>query len=88
MKRLLNFDLKIQFQSHTNNCAFLRITCVHPECGMLVKKAELTSHLNNECMYRLEKCKFCQGQIVFFRMKVGCFKNISMTQPILRGGGW
>ncbi|XP_022802106.1 TNF receptor-associated factor 2-like [Stylophora pistillata] len=56
-------------ESHMNTCEFLKIPCVHPECGVLVKKSDLTSHLENECMFRLEKCTFCQRQIVLSRMK-------------------
>ena len=62
--------LIVDLQSHMNSCEFLKIPCVHPECGMLVKKSDLTSHLENECMFRLEKCTFCQRQIVLFRIKV------------------
>ncbi|XP_022779684.1 TNF receptor-associated factor 6-like [Stylophora pistillata] len=56
-------------ESHMNTCEFLKIPCVHPECGVLVKKSELTLHLERECMYRLEKCTFCQRQIVLSRMR-------------------
>ncbi|KAJ7372400.1 hypothetical protein OS493_019852 [Desmophyllum pertusum] len=55
-------------ENHTNGCEFLKIPCVHPECGVLVKKADLTRHLENDCMYRLEKCELCQRQIVLVRM--------------------
>lgn len=57
-------------QNHTNSCEFLKIPCVHPECGVLVKKADLTRHLESECLYRLEKCDLCQRKIVLSRMKV------------------
>ena len=64
------FRLKSNLQGHTNSCEFLKIPCVHPECGMLVKKADLPEHLENECMYRLVECRLCLTQIAFIRMTV------------------
>ncbi|XP_020607916.1 TNF receptor-associated factor 4-like [Orbicella faveolata] len=58
-----------RMKNHTNSCEFLKIPCVHPECGVLVKKADLTRHLESECLYRLEKCDLCQRKIVLSRMK-------------------
>ena len=55
-------------QNHTSNCEYLKIPCVH--CGMMVKKADLTDHLQNECVFRLETCRFCKKQIPLNRMKV------------------
>ncbi|KAJ7372394.1 hypothetical protein OS493_019846 [Desmophyllum pertusum] len=57
-------------ENHMNSCEFLKIPCVHPECGMQVKKADLTEHLENECKCRLENCGFCKSQINFSRMKL------------------
>ncbi|CAH3023646.1 unnamed protein product [Porites evermanni] len=55
-------------EAHTNGCEFLKLPCVHPECGVLVKKADLPEHLENECLYRLVKCPLCHASIVFIRM--------------------
>ena len=57
-------------QSHISTCEFLKLPCVHAECGVLVKKADITRHLKEECTYRLEKCSFCQQQINLNKMKV------------------
>lgn len=64
----LTFFSLLSLQNHTSSCAYLRIPCVH--CGEMVKKADLTDHLQNECMYRLETCRFCKRQIPLNRMKV------------------
>ena len=53
-----------------SNCKFLKIPCVHPECGAQVKKADLTEHLEKECKCRLETCGFCKRQINLNKMKV------------------
>ncbi|KAJ7369895.1 TNF receptor-associated factor 6 [Desmophyllum pertusum] len=57
-------------ENHTNSCEFLKIPCVHPECGMQVKKADLTEHLEKECKCRLENCGFCKSQVNLNKMKV------------------
>ena len=67
-----------------NTCEFLKIPCVHPECAVLVKKSDLTLHLERECTYRLEKCTFCQRQIVFSRMRVGYADHQNNTILLLR----
>ena len=70
VRRKLSVVIFVPSQNHTTSCEFLKIPCVHPECGVLVKKADLTDHLEKECMYRLEKCRHCQRQINLNRMKV------------------
>lgn len=57
-------------ENHTSTCEFLKLPCVHPECRVLLKKADLTKHLEKECNYRLEKCTFCQKQIRLNAMKM------------------
>ena len=57
-------------QDHTSGCEYLKIPCVHPECGMMVKKALLSEHLKNECLYRLVECELCHAQILLNRMTV------------------
>ena len=60
----------IHLQGHTNSCEFLKIPCVHAECGVMVKKADLPEHLENECMYRLVECGLCHAKIVLNKMTV------------------
>ncbi|XP_022802121.1 TNF receptor-associated factor 2-like isoform X2 [Stylophora pistillata] len=57
-------------ENHTVSCEFLKVPCVHPECGALVKKADLTEHLEKECKCRLETCGFCKKQIKLNTMKL------------------
>ena len=57
-------------QAHTNSCEFVKLPCVHPECGMLVKKADLPQHLETECKCRPETCGFCKTQISLNKLKV------------------
>lgn len=63
------------FQNHTSSCEYLKIPCVY--CGVMVKKADLTDHLQKECMFRLETCGFCKKQIPLNRMKVHSSKLLS-----------
>ena len=47
------------------------IPCVYPECGVVVKTTnDLTEHLKNECLYRLEICRLCNEQVNLNAMKV------------------
>jgi len=62
-------------ENHMNSCPILKIPCVHPDCGMEVKKADLTEHLEKECKCRLETCVFCKRQISLSKMKVGWKEN-------------
>ncbi|CAH3182271.1 unnamed protein product [Porites lobata] len=57
-------------EAHTNSCEFVRLPCVHPECGMLVKKADLPQHLETECKCRPETCGFCKKQISSNKLKL------------------
>lgn len=60
----------VLMQSHANSCESLKIPCVHPECGMLVKKADLPEHLEKTCKCRRVNCSFCGRQINLNRLKV------------------
>ncbi|CAH3041518.1 unnamed protein product [Porites lobata] len=57
-------------ESHTSSCTFVKIPCVHPECGMLVKTGDLPDHLENDCKCRQEICEFCKQSISLNKMKV------------------
>ncbi|XP_068689556.1 TNF receptor-associated factor 2-like isoform X2 [Montipora foliosa] len=56
------------FEAHTNSCEYVKVTCVHPECGAMVKKASLPEHLEKECVFRLVTCELCHSQIILDRM--------------------
>lgn len=56
-------------EGHLSSCEFLKIPCVHPECGAQVKKSDLTQHLEKECKCRLETCGFCKKQIKLNKLK-------------------
>ena len=58
------------YQAHTSSCEFMKIPCDHFECGMVVKKADLSQHLETECKCRPETCGFCKKQIRLNKMKV------------------
>ena len=69
----------LYLQNHTNSCEFLKIPCVHPECGMLVKKAELSEHLEKDCECRLENCGFCKRKINHNKIKVSYNSNYCVS---------
>ena len=57
-------------QAHTNSCEFVKLPCVHPECDMLVRQADLPQHLETECKCRPKTCGFCKKQISLNKLKV------------------
>ena len=71
------------FQAHITSCEFVKFPCVHPECGMLVKKADLPQHLETECKCRPETCGFCKKQVSLNKLKVRC-----LLLFIVPGNNW
>ena len=61
-------------QMHTKKCEYLKIPCVHSECGMLVKKSALQEHLENECICRRQKCDYCKKDVKLNLMEVQWWK--------------
>ena len=57
-------------QMHTKKCEYLKIPCVHSECGMLVKKSALQEHLENECICRQQRCDYCKKSVKLNLMEV------------------
>ena len=62
---------------HTKKCEYLKLPCVHSECGMLVRKSALQEHLENECICRLQKCDYCRRDVQVNLMEV------SFSAPIM-----
>ena len=57
-------------QDHEATCEFMKVPCVYPVCGMLVKRCDLAHHLTTECRCRQAKCRFCNAEIRCNSMKV------------------
>ena len=64
-------------QMHTKKCEYLKVPCVHSECGMLVKKSALQEHLENECICRLQRCDYCKKSVKLNLMEVHYFRPLS-----------
>ena len=60
-------------QVHTSNCEYVKVSCVHTECGAVVKKAFLPEHLKAECVFRLVTCELCSAQLVYNKLMVCLF---------------
>ena len=65
-------------QMHTKKCEYLKIPCVHSECGMMVKKSALQEHLENECICRRQKCDYCKKGV-----KLNLMEVIALDAPIM-----
>jgi len=65
-------------KAHTVGCDFQKVKCVHPECGILVKKTSLPHHLKKECEFRVVTCELCHSQVVFCKLKVRCLLGVGI----------
>ena len=66
----LILDVLCYYQLHETVCGFVKVPCVHSECGELVTRAMLAEHLEQACQYRMVTCEYCQAPVVFAVMKV------------------
>ena len=57
-------------QAHEAICEYLKVPCVHSDCGELVTRAQLADHLEQRCQYRLDTCEYCHTQVIFAVIKV------------------
>ncbi len=57
-------------QAHEAVCEYVKVPCVHSECGELVTRAKLAEHLEQTCQYRMGTCDYCQAPVVFAAIKV------------------
>ncbi|CAH3037666.1 unnamed protein product, partial [Pocillopora meandrina] len=51
-------------------CKFLVLPCVYDACHVLVRRGELAEHLEKNCIFRPEKCQFCDEVFDYCRMKL------------------
>ena len=63
-------SLAAYLQAHEAVCEYVKIPCVHSDCGELVTKAQLADHLEQRCQYRLDTCEHCHTQVTFAVIKV------------------
>ena len=57
-------------QAHEAICEYLKVPCVHSDCGELVTRAQLADHLEQRCQYRLDTCEYCHTQVICAVIKV------------------
>ena len=64
------FNLAAFIQAHEAVCEYVKVPCVHSDCGELVIRAQLADHLKQRCQYRLDTCEYCHTQVIFAVIKV------------------
>ena len=57
-------------QAHEAVCEYVKVHCVHSDCGELVTRAQLADHLEQRCQYRFDTCEYCHAQVIFAVVKV------------------
>ena len=72
------------YQAHDAICEYVKIPCVHSECGELVTRAKLAEHLEQACQYRMGTCEYCQAPVVFADIKVSQRREILKKQKTNR----
>ncbi|XP_070553149.1 TNF receptor-associated factor 2-like [Ptychodera flava] len=51
------------YQQHVEACSFELIQCLHKEgCGALIKRKDLSAHLERECPMRMVTCQHCKEE--------------------------
>ena len=63
------FNLAAFIQAHEAVCEYVKVPCVHSDCGELVTRAQLADHLKQRCQYRLDTCEYCHTQVIFCSYK-------------------
>lgn len=56
-------------EAHEAVCDYVKVLCVHSDCGKLVTRAQLADHLEQSCQYRLNTCQYCYAQVIIAAMK-------------------
>jgi hypothetical protein len=57
-------------QTHLGECSYVRVACIFPACGVLVKRSDLAFHLENECSERVMTCSYCAISVPLSSLKV------------------
>ncbi|XP_070581852.1 TNF receptor-associated factor 2-like isoform X6 [Ptychodera flava] len=53
-------DYKQYDQDHHRTCPLEQISCIKAGCEMIVRRIQLTEHLENDCKFRVVKCQYCR----------------------------
>ncbi|XP_077984944.1 TNF receptor-associated factor 2-like isoform X1 [Glandiceps talaboti] len=58
------------YQQHSGTCEHERIICIHRDgCGAIVKRKNLSQHLEKNCPMRMTKCSFCKNELPFKELR-------------------
>ena len=51
-------------ETHNETCGYVDVLCKH-ECGEMVKKKDMESHMKKTCMNRKVECRYCNTIVTF-----------------------
>ena len=68
--RMILFVLSLQ--NHMKKCPFGYVACPN-NCNLEVLRSDLDKHLKEECIKRIETCKYCSLKVVSKDMEVNSF---------------
>ncbi|KAJ7384289.1 TNF receptor-associated factor 3 [Desmophyllum pertusum] len=60
-----------QLQAHDAECSFSEVKClyVHLGCIVVVLRHQLAKHVENDCLYKVVDCPYCQGGFSGVKMR-------------------
>ncbi|KAJ7339337.1 hypothetical protein OS493_005730 [Desmophyllum pertusum] len=58
-----------QLEEHESQCPYAKVQCMHPSCGVLVLRDDLSRHLVEECSFREQQCQYCDMTITVDKIK-------------------
>ena len=64
---IMSSPLHFTLQQHSQQCQYVTVEC---DCGCHVLLVKMEFHLNNECPWRLVKCKGCGEEMSFIQLQV------------------
>lgn len=60
-----------QLQAHDAECSFSEVKCLyhHLGCNVVVLRYQLAKHVENDCLYKVVDCPYCQGGFPGVKMR-------------------
>lgn len=64
------------FKDHEAQCPYAKVQCMHPSCGVLVPRDDLSRHLTEDCIFREQQCQLCGLVTTADKLKVKSLHSV------------
>ncbi|XP_077986555.1 TNF receptor-associated factor 2-like [Glandiceps talaboti] len=58
-----------RYETHEPVCEYRLVECTRVGCFDKIRSLDMTSHLDKECVMRIEKCTYCKKAVIFKEMQ-------------------